>query len=222
MRIRYAAGAEGARRAQRAWRLKRQLHIGSSCDSLELLAPHHARLLAPRLESRSQRRCGLRRPHRRLRRLSARRAEGHWQPRGPPEAPRNNALPGPGRAAAPEPAPCTPIIIKARAGDRHRSLWRAAPIDLDLPLVAAERALLSAAALHRHGRTGLGQPALTATPANARTGRNTGREGCTQRVSKRRLSGDHDGGIGTDHSSRFGTGMDFFSTRGRPPGDSEV
>ncbi len=37
----------------RAWRLRRQRHIGSSlaCDSLdsdsELLAPHHARLLAP-------------------------------------------------------------------------------------------------------------------------------------------------------------------------------
>jgi hypothetical protein len=42
-------GEKFARRATRAWRLRRQRHIGSSCDSLdsELLAPHHARLLAP-------------------------------------------------------------------------------------------------------------------------------------------------------------------------------
>jgi hypothetical protein len=34
------------RTAARAWHLRRQRHIGSSCDSLELLALHHARLLA--------------------------------------------------------------------------------------------------------------------------------------------------------------------------------
>ena len=32
------------RRAARTWRLRRQRHIGSSCDSLELPAPCHARL----------------------------------------------------------------------------------------------------------------------------------------------------------------------------------
>ncbi len=32
--------------ALRAWRLRRQRHIGSSCDSLNLLALHHARLLS--------------------------------------------------------------------------------------------------------------------------------------------------------------------------------
>jgi hypothetical protein len=36
-----------ARRATEAWRLRRQRHIGSSCDSPELLAPHYARLPAP-------------------------------------------------------------------------------------------------------------------------------------------------------------------------------
>jgi hypothetical protein len=35
-----------ARRAARAWRLRRQWHIGSSCNHLELLVLHHARLLA--------------------------------------------------------------------------------------------------------------------------------------------------------------------------------
>ena len=101
------------RRATRAWRLRRQRHIGSSCDALNLLALHHARLLSrsgaaaegygragasgaaatflnaslspfcskPCASARSQRCCGLRpqhlwrrglRPHRRLRRRSAR------------------------------------------------------------------------------------------------------------------------------------------------------
>ena len=32
--------------ALRAWRLRRQRHIRSSCDSLNLLALHHARLLS--------------------------------------------------------------------------------------------------------------------------------------------------------------------------------
>jgi hypothetical protein len=32
--------------AARAWRLRRQRHIGSSCDALNLLALHHARLLS--------------------------------------------------------------------------------------------------------------------------------------------------------------------------------
>ncbi len=35
-----------ARRAARAWSLRRQRHIGSSCNSLNLLALHHARLLS--------------------------------------------------------------------------------------------------------------------------------------------------------------------------------
>ena len=35
-----------ARRAARAWRLRRPRHIGSSCDALNLLALHHARLLS--------------------------------------------------------------------------------------------------------------------------------------------------------------------------------
>ncbi len=35
-----------ARRATRAWRLRRPRHIGSSYDSLKLLALHHARLLS--------------------------------------------------------------------------------------------------------------------------------------------------------------------------------
>jgi hypothetical protein len=34
------------RRAARAWRLRRQRHIGSSCDALNMLALHHARLLS--------------------------------------------------------------------------------------------------------------------------------------------------------------------------------
>ncbi len=34
------------RQARYAWRLRRQRHIGSSCDSLNLLALHHARLLS--------------------------------------------------------------------------------------------------------------------------------------------------------------------------------
>ncbi len=34
-----------ARRATRAWRLRRQRHIELSCNSLNLLALHHARLL---------------------------------------------------------------------------------------------------------------------------------------------------------------------------------
>jgi hypothetical protein len=40
-------GEKFVRRVARAWRLRHQRHNGSSCDSLELLAPHHARLLAP-------------------------------------------------------------------------------------------------------------------------------------------------------------------------------
>ncbi len=36
----------GALSSTRAWRLRRQRHIGSSCDSLNLLALHHARLLS--------------------------------------------------------------------------------------------------------------------------------------------------------------------------------
>jgi hypothetical protein len=39
-------GEKFVRRATRTWRLRRPRHIGSSCSSLELLAPHHARLLA--------------------------------------------------------------------------------------------------------------------------------------------------------------------------------
>jgi hypothetical protein len=40
-------GEKFARRAARAWRLRRQLHIGSSYDSLNLrVALHHARLLS--------------------------------------------------------------------------------------------------------------------------------------------------------------------------------
>ncbi len=39
-------GEKFARRAVRAWRLRRQRHIGSSCDFLNLLALHHARLLS--------------------------------------------------------------------------------------------------------------------------------------------------------------------------------
>ena len=35
----------GALSSTRAWRLRLHWHIGSSCDSLELLALHHARLL---------------------------------------------------------------------------------------------------------------------------------------------------------------------------------
>ncbi len=40
-------GEKFVRRAMRAWRLRRQRHIGYSCDYIELLAPHHARMLAP-------------------------------------------------------------------------------------------------------------------------------------------------------------------------------
>ena len=39
-------GEKFFRRATRAWRLRRHWHIGSSCNSLELLALHHARLLS--------------------------------------------------------------------------------------------------------------------------------------------------------------------------------
>ena len=39
-------GEKFVRRAARAWRLRRQPHIGSSCDALNLLALHHARLLS--------------------------------------------------------------------------------------------------------------------------------------------------------------------------------
>ena len=39
-------GEKFVRRAARAWRLRRQRHIGSSCDALNLLALHHARLLS--------------------------------------------------------------------------------------------------------------------------------------------------------------------------------
>ena len=39
-------GEKFARRAARIWRLRRQRHIGSSCDALNLLALHHARLLS--------------------------------------------------------------------------------------------------------------------------------------------------------------------------------
>ena len=39
-------GEKFVRRAARAWRLRRQRHIGSSCGALNLLALHHARLLS--------------------------------------------------------------------------------------------------------------------------------------------------------------------------------
>jgi hypothetical protein len=39
-------GEKFVRRTTRAWRLRRHRHIGYSCNYLELLAPHHARLLA--------------------------------------------------------------------------------------------------------------------------------------------------------------------------------
>jgi hypothetical protein len=39
-------GEKFVRRAARAWRLRRPRHIGSSCDALNLLALHHARLLS--------------------------------------------------------------------------------------------------------------------------------------------------------------------------------
>ena len=39
-------GEKFVRRAARAWRLRRQRHIGSSCDDLNMLALHHARLLS--------------------------------------------------------------------------------------------------------------------------------------------------------------------------------
>jgi hypothetical protein len=40
-------GEKFVRRTTRAWRLRRDRHTGSSCNYLELLAPHHERLLAP-------------------------------------------------------------------------------------------------------------------------------------------------------------------------------
>ena len=39
-------GEKFARRATRAWRLRRHWHIGSSCDHLELFALHYARPLS--------------------------------------------------------------------------------------------------------------------------------------------------------------------------------
>ena len=41
-------GEKFVRRTTRAWRLRRHRQIGSSCNYLELLAPHHARLLTTR------------------------------------------------------------------------------------------------------------------------------------------------------------------------------